>query len=152
MNTRITQERRDKLQAIMKTITASVTAMMLLLSGFTVKDRDLLAEVIYHENWNTDKDHEAAFLTGIVVKNRIYRDDKWLHLKGERTVYDVVYAKGQYSTTRKFFTKEIPEECKEMATKILLFNYDVPKDLIFQATFRQGKVYKVINGEYFCYG
>ena len=103
-------------------------------------------------NWHTDKDHLAAYYTGAVVMNRVARDDPWLHLKGEKTVYDVVYAKGQYSTTKLFYTKEIPAECYEMARDIYKNGTDVPADVIFQATFKQGPKYDVINGEWFCYG
>ena len=129
-----------------------MTVSLLMANGYTMQDVDLLSQVIYHENWYTDKDHEAAWLTGIVVKNRIERDDDWLHLKGDKTVYDVVYAKGQYSTIKDFYTVEIPDECQLMAIQILTSKLDVPKDVIFQATFKQGKIYKIINGEYFCYG
>lgn len=132
--------------------TIVVSTVLLVSNGYTWNDVDILSEVIYHENWNTDKDHEAAYLTGVVVKNRINRDEKWLHLKGEKTVYDVVYAKNQYSTTRKFFTVKIPDECRQMAFDILTNESEVPKDVIFQATFKQGKIYKIINGEYFCFG
>ena len=113
----------------------------------------LLAEVIYHENWHTDKDKRAAYLTGAVVMNRVNRDDSWLHLKGEKTVYDVVYARGQYSTTHLFYTKEIPQECYDMARDIYKNGTpDVPADVIFQATFKQGPKYDLINGEWFCFG
>ena len=138
---------------IVSRLVASIITMSLLMAnGYTMQDVDLLSQVIYHENWYTDKDHEAAWLTGIVVKNRIERDDDWLHLKGDKTVYDVVYAKGQYSTIKDFYTVEIPNECRQMAIQILISKSDVPKDVIFQATFKQGKIYKIINGEYFCYG
>lgn len=129
-----------------------MTVSLLMANGYTMQDVDLLSQVIYHENWFTDKDHEAAWLTGIVVKNRIERDEAWLHLKGDKTVYDVVYAKGQYSTIKDFYTVDIPDECRLMAIQILTSKSDVPKDVIFQATFKQGKIYKIINGEYFCYG
>lgn len=137
---------------MLKMVTVLITTSLLIVNGYTKADVDLLAEVIYWENWHTDKDHEAAWLTGIVVKNRIERDDDWLHLKGDKTVYDVVYAKGQYSTIKDFYTVEIPNECRQMAIQILTSKSDVPKDVIFQATFKQGKIYKIINGEYFCYG
>ena len=114
---------------------------------------ELLAQVIFWENWYTDKDKRAAYLTGAVVMNRVARDDSWLHLNGEKTVKGVVYAKGQYSTTQYFFTKEIPDECYEMARDIYTNGTpDVPKDVIFQATFKQGPKYDVINGEWFCFG
>ncbi len=113
----------------------------------------LLAEIIYWENWHTDKDKRAAYLTGAVVMNRVARDDAWLHRNGEKTVWGVAYAKGQYSTTKLFFTKEIPDECYQMAKDIYLHGTpDVPADVIFQATFKQGPKYDLINGEWFCYG
>ena len=114
---------------------------------------NLLAEVIYWENWYTDSDKRAAYLTGAVVMNRVARDDRWLHLTGEKTVHDVVYARGQYSTTKYFYTQEIPSECLDMARDIYLNGTpDVPAGVIFQATFKQGPKYEVINGEWFCYG
>lgn len=140
------------MEIVSRLVASIITMSLLMANGYTMQDVDLLSQVIYHENWHTDKDHEAAWLTGIVVKNRIERDDDWLHLKGDKTVYDVVYAKGQYSTIKDFYTVEIPNECRQMAIQILTSKSDVPKDVIFQATFKQGKIYKIINGEYFCYG
>lgn len=120
---------------------------------YTLRDVDLMAEVIYHENWHTDKDHLAAYYTGAVVLNRIKSDEKWVHLNGDRTVYDVVYAKGQYSTTKKFFTVEIPKECRQMAIDILANGTpDVPENVIFQAQFRQGSgLWKKVGTDYFCF-
>lgn len=140
------------MEIVNRLVIGIMTVSLLMANGYTMQDVDLLSQVIYHENWYTDKNHEAAWLTGIVVKNRIERDDAWLHLKGDKTVYDVVYAKGQYSTIKDFYTVEIPDECRLMAIQILTSKSDVPKDVIFQATFKQGKIYKIINGEYFCYG
>lgn len=110
-------------------------------------DAELLAEVMYHENWHTDKDHLAAYYTGAVVMNRVNSPD-W-----PDTVKDVLYQRGQYSTTGEFFTKEIPAECLLMAKQILKDGTpDVPVKIIYQSTFRQGsKVWKIIEGEYFCY-
>ena len=112
---------------------------------------NLLAEVIYHENWHTDKEHLAAYYTGAVVMNRV-KSNVW-----PNTVKDVLYQKNpiQYSTTSKFFTKEIPEECYEMARNIYRNGTpDVPYDVVFQATFKQGRGDWIdpINGEHFCYG
>ena len=110
-------------------------------------DINLLAEVIYHENWYTDKDKLTAYWTGAVVMNRV-NSDEW-----PNTIYDVLYQKGQYSTTKKFYTVELPKEVYEMAEDIIVNGTpDVPERVVFQATFRQGKVWKVLNGEYFCYG
>ena len=38
---------------------------------FQHEEINLLAEVIYHENWHTDKEKRAAYLTGAVVMNRV---------------------------------------------------------------------------------
>lgn len=109
----------------------------------------LLAEIIYWENWFTDKAKIAAYRTGAVVMNRV-KSPKW-----PNTVYDVAYERGQYSTTKYFYTKEIPEECYEMA-KDIYYNGtpDVPYNVVFQATFKQGygDWDEPINGEHFCYG
>ena len=113
------------------------------------EDIKLLAEVIYHENWHTDKDHLAAYYTGAVVMNRV-KSDKW-----PNTVHDVLYQSGQYSTTKKFFTVELPAECYELAEKIIREGTpDVPFDVVFQSTFIQGfgDWIDPINGEHFCFG
>ena len=108
---------------------------------------NLLAEVIYHENWHTDKEHLAAYYTGAVVMNRV-NSKVW-----PDTVKKVLYQKGQYSTTKLFFTKEIPAECYEMAKDIYRNGTpDVPANVIFQAMRPLGKTWKKVNTDYFCYG
>lgn len=111
------------------------------------KDIELLAEVIYHENWHTDKNRLAAYYTGAVVMNRVHSKD-W-----PNTIESVLYQKGQYSTTKYFFTKELPAEVYEMAERILRDGTDdVPDNVIFQAMRPLGKVWKKVNTDYFCYG
>lgn len=111
------------------------------------KDINLTAEVIFWENWYTDKNKEAAYDTGAVAWNRVKSPEF------PNTLEEVLYQKGQYSTTKYFFTQELPKECYEMAEDIVMNGTpDVPETVLFQATFKQGKVWKVINGEYFCYG
>lgn len=108
---------------------------------------DLLAEVIYWENWHTDKEHLAAYYTGAVVMNRV-NSKAW-----PDTVKGVLYQKGQYSTTKYFYTKEISPECYEMAWDIYRNGTpDVPEDVIFQAMRPLGKTWKKVNTDYFCYG
>lgn len=113
------------------------------------EDIKLLAEVIYHENWHTDANHEAAYYTGAVVLNRV-ADKEY-----PNTIKGVLYQKNptQYSTTHKFFTKELPEECYEMAKHLLMYGApDVPQTVVYQAMFKQGSgVWKKINTDYFCY-
>ena len=112
------------------------------------RDVELLAEVMYHENWHTDKEHLAAYYTGAVVMNRVYSKD-W-----PNTVEKVLYQPGQYSTKGDFFTKEIPQECYDMARDILEHGtLDVPRNVVFQAMFIQGKgVWKQVKTDFFCYG
>ncbi len=110
---------------------------------------DLLAEVIYWENWHTDKEHLAAYYTGAVVMNRV-NGKGW-----PDTIKAVLYQKGQYSTTKYFYTKELPPEVYDMAWDIYRNGTpDVPYDVVFQATFKQGRGDWIdpINGEHFCYG
>lgn len=108
---------------------------------------NLLAEVIYWENWHTDKEHLAAYYTGAVVMNRV-RSGAW-----PDTVKAVLYQKGQYSTTKYFYTKEIPPEVYEMARDIYKNGTpEVPENVIFQAMRPLGKTWKKVNTDYFCYG
>ena len=115
--------------------------------SYTQEDINLLAEVIYHENWHTDKDHLAAYYTGAVVMNRVHSKD-W-----PNTIKEVVYQRGQYAVTKQLYTEELPEECYEMAERILRDGTDdVPENVIFQATFRQGSgTWKKVGTDYFCY-
>lgn len=109
----------------------------------------LIAEVIFWENWFTDSEHLAAYYSGAVVMNRV-KSPLW-----PDTVKGVVYQKGQYSTTKYFYTKELPQEVYDMAWDIYRNGTpDVPYDVVFQATFKQGRGDWIdpINGEHFCYG
>lgn len=116
---------------------------------FRQEEINLLAEVIYHENWHTDKEHLAAYYTGAVVMNRV-RSEEW-----PSTIRAVLFQRGQYATTGKFFTVDLPEECYEMAEDILKHGTpDVPEGVVFQSMQKglgRGH-WKVINGEYFAYG
>lgn len=114
---------------------------------YTQEDVNLLAEVIYHENWHTDKDHLAAYYTGAVVMNRVKSKD-W-----PNTIEGVLYQHGQYSTTTLFYTIQLPDECYEMAERILRDGTDdVPENIVFQAMRRQGSgLWKKVGTDYFCY-
>ena len=126
-----------------KVITFLITMLITsaALFPYTQKDVDLLAEVMYWENWHTDSEHITAYYTGAVVMNRV-KSKNW-----PDTIEKVLYQRGQYSTTKYFFTKEVPEECYQIARDILIFGTpDVPENVIFQSTFRQGSgKWKVIN-------
>ncbi len=116
---------------------------------YTQEDINLLAEVIYWENWHTDKEKKTAYWTGAVVMNRVKSE------KFPDTIKEVLYQKNptQYSTTKYFFTEELPPECYEMAEQILKDGTpDVPENVLYQATFKQGDIWQKLNGEAFCYG
>ena len=133
---------------IMTAYTAFCLSFSSAASNYTQEDINLLAEVMYHENWNTDSEHLAAYYTGAVVMNRV-KSKEW-----PNTIKEVLYQRGQYSTTKKFFTKEIPAECYELAEMILREGTpDVPENVIFQSMRKLGKgTWKKVNTDYFCYG
>jgi len=133
----------------MKSIVIALIYMILAIKGYSIEDVNLLAELIYWENWYTDAEKETAYWTGAVVMNRVASPEF------PNTIKEVIYQTKpckQYAVTGKFFTKELPEECYEMARNILLKGTDdVPKNVLYQATFKQGKIWKQKNGEIFCY-
>ncbi|MBO4520734.1 MAG: cell wall hydrolase [Alphaproteobacteria bacterium] len=112
---------------------------------FNHEDRDLLAEVMYHENYCNG--YEVMLYTGSVVLNRVKH--KWF----PDTIKGVLYQKGQYATTHKFFTKEIPAEVYDIALHLLLCGSQAPDNVIFQSTHKEfgHGVWKCIKGEYFNY-
>ena len=116
---------------------------------FRKEEVGLIAEVIFWENWFTDPEHLAAYYTGAVAMNRVH-SPAW-----PDTVKGVLYQKGQYSTTKYFYTKELPPEVYDMAWDIYRNGTpDVPENVVFQSMQKglgRGH-WKVINGEYFAYG
>ena len=111
-------------------------------------DIKLLAEVIYHENWHTDKERKAAYYTGAVVMNRV-KSKNW-----PNTVKEVVYQKRQYAVVPKLYTEKIPDDCYQMAKEIYRNGTpDVPANVVYHATFVQGSGDWIdpINGEHFCF-
>lgn len=115
------------------------------------KDACLLAELIYWENWYTDAERKTARWTGAVVMNRVESEEFPDSVEG--VIYQTKPCK-QYAVTGKFFTKELPREAYDMAWDILINGTpEVPKNVLYQATFPQGKgEWKRLNGEVFCYG
>lgn len=111
---------------------------------FSQEDRDLLAEVMYHENyWNGEY---IMRLTGSVVLNRV--ESPYF----PNTIKEVLYQKGQYATVPKFFTKKIPDEVYRYAEELLVFGSIAPKKVIFQSMYPNlGTVWYTENGEYFSY-
>lgn len=133
------------LEGIAKAVLVVLTSIRM--SMPTQEDIDLLANVMYWENWHTDTEHLAAYYTGAVVLNRV-NSDEW-----PNTIKGVLYQSGQYSTTKYFYTKDIPIECKYMALRLLVFGApEVPSNVIFQSMRPLGSgVWKKVNTDYFCY-
>ena len=135
---------------LQKAAEKNVNILKILLERWQQEQDDikLLAEVIYHENWHTDKERKAAYYTGAVVMNRV-KSKNW-----PNTVKEVVYQKRQYAVVPKLFTEKIPDECYQMAKDIYRNGTpDVPANVVYQARFVQGSGDWIppINGEHFCY-
>lgn len=108
------------------------------------EDLELMANVIFYENRDSEY---AMWLTGLVVLNRVHDPDF------PNTVREVLYQKHpiQYSTTKYFFTKEIPEEIYILARKIFRDDGSIPRNVVYQAQFKQGSGVYDHPGDYFCY-
>lgn len=111
---------------------------------YTAEDRELLAEVMYHENYcNGDY---IMKLTGSVVLNRVKCE--WY----PNSIKDVLYQKGQYATVGKFYTEPIPRKVYRHADHLLLFGSIAPDYVLFQSMYPNlGTVWYSENGEYFSY-
>lgn len=109
------------------------------------EDLELLSEVMFWENYSNG--YEVMLYTGSVVLNRVKHPDF------PNTIREVLYQRGQYVTTPKFFTKAIPQECRDIAMHLLLCGSQAPDRVIFQSTHREfgSGVWKCIKGEYFNY-
>lgn len=112
---------------------------------YTKSNVILLAKLIQAENgWA--KHDETLYLTGAVVMKRV----KSKHYPD--TIKEVIYQSGQYSTASRIDSVKPSTRALEIANDILVYGADeLPDSLVFQSMFEQGKkVYKKIDGEYFC--
>ena len=112
------------------------------------EELSLLAHLLMGECGASYTDDEMLYLTGAVVLNRVQSE----HFPN--TIKEVIYQKGQYQCVtleNSGFYKEPTERCWEIAEELLIRGYDIPENVLFQAEFRQGKVYKKVQNMYFCY-
>lgn len=120
---------------------------------YTEEDLDLLARLIAAEmgaSWVSD---EMQLYVGSVVINRMN------HELFPDTLYDVIYAKGQYSPTWNGAINNTPDERTiENARQLLEHGSVLPENVVFQANFPQGdgtyyEYYDEVLGTttYFCY-
>lgn len=112
------------------------------------EELSLLAHLLMGECGASYTDDEMLYLTGAVVLNRVQSE------YFPNTIKEVIYQKGQYQCVvlkNSGFYKEPTERCWEIAEELLIRGYDIPENVLFQAEFRQGKVYKKVQNMYFCY-
>jgi len=126
---------------------------------YTEEDIQVLADTMWLENPVSDRENQDQWdkmvLTGSVVLNRMKSDEKWWHLKGKKTVYDVVFAHGQYAkaTTDRIGKTDTPDWVYALAEDMLAYGTNAPEYIIFQSTqSRLGTVWKKIGTEYFATG
>ncbi len=109
------------------------------------KDLDLLSRLIYAE---ADKTSERDMLyVGNVVLNRVE------HEAFPGSIYDVIYATGQYSPTWNGAINNTPSDLAiRCAERLMNGERFLPSNVVFQAGFKQGGgVYEKVGNHYFCY-
>lgn len=132
---------------------------------YTEEDFMLLSYMIMIEAGDNITTDEEQCLVASVIINR--RNQGGINKNKENpTIKDIINEPGQYAIASK---KEInlntinmsivTERCKENARKVLEGEFTCPENVVFQATFKQGAVYKSFyhgapynNTTYFCYG
>ena len=108
-------------------------------------DLYVLSHLIYGESGGESDKCQIA--VGSVVLNRV--KSKYF----PNTIKDVAFAKGQYACTWDGnFDKTPDKRAIENARYLLENGSQLPDGVVFQAGFKQGRVYDVIDGVYFCYG
>lgn len=112
---------------------------------YTEQNVVLLAKLIQAENGHAKHD-ETLWLTGAVVLKRVKAKSY------PNTISGVIYQKGQYSTAGHLHNIRPSTRSLEIANELLIYGVDdLPDNLVFQSMFPQGKrIYKKIDGEYFC--
>lgn len=108
-------------------------------------DREILAHLLCGECQGGSRELQEA--VGSVVLNRVASDDF------PNTIEEVVFQKGQYACTWDGNYDRTPTERNwEVAEYLLQNGSQIPENVVFQAQFKQGKVWKKIDSEIFCYG
>ena len=116
-------------------------------------DVDLLANIMYAEEGvfieNDPENAEIAHkLCGSVVLHRME-----VNFGGATTMEEVLNAENQYAgaTKRRIRNgQEIPEVVYKWAEELLTTGPIGPRNMVYQAQFKQGKVYDKIGNQYFC--
>lgn len=140
---------------------------------YTEEDFLLLSYMIQIEAGASITTEEEQCLVGCVIINR--RNQGGINKNKESmTIKDVINEAGQYAICKyshslgknTFYVdvdtvdmSKVNDRCKESARKVLEGEYTCPENVVFQALFKQGEVYKEFyhappfdNTTYFCYG
>lgn len=108
-------------------------------------DREIMAHLLCGECQSGSRELQEA--VGSVVLNRVASDDF------PDTIEGVVFQKGQYACTWDGnYNREPTERNWEVAEYLLQNGSQIPEGVVFQAQFKQGRVWKKIDREIFCYG
>lgn len=118
---------------------------------YTEEELDMLSRVIFAEAGSDCISDEHQQLVGAVVLNRI------ADLRFPDTMKEVIWAKGQYACIQNgTYWLKPSERAIENARKVLSGEVITPTNLVFQAEFIQGEVYKTFetpySTTYFCLG
>ena len=116
-------------------------------------DVDLLANIMYAEEGvfieNDPENAEMAHkLCGSVVLHRME-----VNFGGATTMEEVLNAENQYAgaTKRRIRNgQDIPDVVYKWAEELLTTGPIGPRNMVYQAQFKQGKVYDKIGNQYFC--
>ena len=109
------------------------------------EDLEIMAHLLCGECQSGSRELQEA--VGSVVLNRVASDDF------PDTIPDVVFQRGQYSCTWDGNYDRTPTERNWEVARYLLENgSQIPENVVFQAQFKQGRVWKKISNQIFCYG
>lgn len=131
---------------------------------YTEEDFILLSYMIQVEGGSNFITDEEQCLVASVIINR--RDQGGVNKNlTNPTIKDIINEAGQYAICNNNYIdansvnfKNVSDRCKENARKVLEGEFTCPKNVIFQALFTQGEIYKSFyhealnNTTYFCYG
>ena len=135
-------EETDEIETV-EEITYSTEAI--LLAGIMYAEEGVFLQIYENEPQMAEY---VLKLAGSVVVYRMLNN----HM-GAETIEDVLYSPGQYDyrTIEKVESgQDIPEEVYLWAQELLNGETVGPKNMIYQAPFKQGMVYEHIGNQYFC--
>ena len=139
------------LESLTRAFAILLTTSLLAINGYTPRDVDLLAQIMYLENGSTgkteDENRQILIMTGSVVLNRV-KSGQW----GGKTIEAVLYSPGQYAweTKKRIDKVEVPEYIQELARDLLIRGSNIPSYVCYQSTQKNlGYVWTVRAGEYF---